>query len=467
MVPERDRRTRPARRRSWRQHWPGADARRDPSTPRPDDDRAAATEAAAPPGPPLRGRLVPGQGRRRRRVPPWTASGRCPACASGGSGGRGRQPLPSLPDRYPEVAPGRRVDVGMRTIDVADIRGTAVGGGDQRGGDFLPLQAVPGPELGGALAAPPSGARTGWSTCRRSTSSSTPTATGSSTVTTGSRWPCTPARSGHRRLRSSSWSRPAAAGREPIGSLAAEVEAARPMRDRRSRPTRPRRGRTGIASMIRRLTIDVAGRAAVRRPWRRAHPLAGRVRRARPGARARGQPGRPRRPSTRSSGRRPGARLPGLPGRCIRRARSTTCAATTTAVAAGPDRRPRCAERSSPTGRWHAIDGLSVAALEWPGVRHGDRRRHDGTAWADVLRVAALALVAAAGRPRRAAHRAQPRAAARESATAPRIRTTSASPAIAGCSTARIRRCGCTATCRRRASRAGEVRARRRRPSST
>ena len=40
-----------------------------------------------------------------------------------------------------------------------------------------------------------------------------------------------------------------------------------------------------------------------------------------------------------------------------------------------------------PTGRVHRVDGLSVAALEWPGVRHGDRRRHDGTAWADALRV--------------------------------------------------------------------------------
>jgi hypothetical protein len=52
----------------------------------------------------------------------------------------GAQPLASLPRLYPEVARARRVDVGTRTIDVADIRGTAVGGGDQRGGDFLPLK---------------------------------------------------------------------------------------------------------------------------------------------------------------------------------------------------------------------------------------------------------------------------------------------------------------------------------------
>ena len=35
------------------------------------------------------------------------------------------------------------------------------------------------------------------------------------------------------------------------------------------------------------------------------------------------------------------------------------------------------------------VDGLPVATLEWPGIRHGDRRRHDLTAWLDALRVAA------------------------------------------------------------------------------
>lgn len=52
----------------------------------------------------------------------------------------GREPLASLPELYPEARQGRPVDVGIRTIDVNDIRGTAVGGGDQRGGDFLPLK---------------------------------------------------------------------------------------------------------------------------------------------------------------------------------------------------------------------------------------------------------------------------------------------------------------------------------------
>ncbi|HYH93501.1 MAG TPA: metallophosphoesterase [Candidatus Saccharimonadales bacterium] len=38
------------------------------------------------------------------------------------------------------------------------------------------------------------------------------------------------------------------------------------------------------------------------------------------------------------------------------------------------------------TGRWHVVDGIPVLALEWPGLRYGDRRRHDGTAWSDVVR---------------------------------------------------------------------------------
>jgi hypothetical protein len=52
----------------------------------------------------------------------------------------GRKPLSSLHELYPEVARARPVVVGLRSIAVADIRGTAVAGGDQRGGDFLPLK---------------------------------------------------------------------------------------------------------------------------------------------------------------------------------------------------------------------------------------------------------------------------------------------------------------------------------------
>jgi hypothetical protein len=53
---------------------------------------------------------------------------------------RGAHPLPYLNDAHPEVRSARPVQVGLRTIPVDEIAGTAVGGGDQRGGDFLPLK---------------------------------------------------------------------------------------------------------------------------------------------------------------------------------------------------------------------------------------------------------------------------------------------------------------------------------------
>lgn len=53
----------------------------------------------------------------------------------------GKQPLAYLYDVVPEARLARPVDVGLQTIDIDEIAGTAVGGGDQRGGDFLPLKA--------------------------------------------------------------------------------------------------------------------------------------------------------------------------------------------------------------------------------------------------------------------------------------------------------------------------------------
>ena len=50
------------------------------------------------------------------------------------------EPLPFVYDVHPEARSARPVDVGLEAIDVADIAGTAVGGGAQRGGDFLPLK---------------------------------------------------------------------------------------------------------------------------------------------------------------------------------------------------------------------------------------------------------------------------------------------------------------------------------------
>ena len=70
----------------------------------------------------------------------------------------GARPLAYLYDVHPDARLARPVQVGTRTIDVADIAGTAVGGGDQRGGDFLPAQTVPRPQLDGPLAATPAGA---------------------------------------------------------------------------------------------------------------------------------------------------------------------------------------------------------------------------------------------------------------------------------------------------------------------
>ena len=45
-----------------------------------------------------------------------------------------------------------------------------------------------------------------------------------------------------------------------------------------------------------------------------------------------------------------------------------------------------------PSGSIQDIDGLPVLTLEWPGIRHDDRQRHDGTAVLDVMRLAAALL---------------------------------------------------------------------------
>ena len=43
--------------------------------------------------------------------------------------------------------------------------------------------------------------------------------------------------------------------------------------------------------------------------------------------------------------------------------------------------------RALKTGTISDIDGLPVMILEWPGLRHGDRRRHDESAREDVIRI--------------------------------------------------------------------------------
>ena len=52
----------------------------------------------------------------------------------------GREPLKYLYDEHPDARSRTPRELGIRTIDVADIGGTAVGGAQQRGGDFLPLK---------------------------------------------------------------------------------------------------------------------------------------------------------------------------------------------------------------------------------------------------------------------------------------------------------------------------------------
>jgi len=52
----------------------------------------------------------------------------------------GHEPLPYLYDVSPEARTANPRELGIRTIDVDDIAGTAVGGVTERGGDFLPLK---------------------------------------------------------------------------------------------------------------------------------------------------------------------------------------------------------------------------------------------------------------------------------------------------------------------------------------
>jgi hypothetical protein len=51
-----------------------------------------------------------------------------------------RMPLPYLYDVHPDARRRTPRELGVRTIEVADIAGTAVGPSRQRGGDFLPLK---------------------------------------------------------------------------------------------------------------------------------------------------------------------------------------------------------------------------------------------------------------------------------------------------------------------------------------
>ena len=53
---------------------------------------------------------------------------------------RGHRPLAVLYEEHPEARRASPRNVGVKTIDVDDVAGTAIGGAHQRGGDFLPLK---------------------------------------------------------------------------------------------------------------------------------------------------------------------------------------------------------------------------------------------------------------------------------------------------------------------------------------
>ena len=55
---------------------------------------------------------------------------------------RSRQPLPSLVERYPRARIARRRELGLMTVPLEEIVGTAVDGRPQRGGDFRPLRPM-------------------------------------------------------------------------------------------------------------------------------------------------------------------------------------------------------------------------------------------------------------------------------------------------------------------------------------
>ena len=140
----------------------------------------------------------------------------------------GKQPLQFLYDVHPEARLARPVEVGLQTIDVDEIAGTAVGGGAQRGGDFLPLKPFRGANWASR-----------WQRLRRAQDGlavlppidvvKSGDATGSSTATTGSASRCTAAR-------------PPSMPTSPSSSRSAS---AGPSRSARWRPRSPRPARSG------------------------------------------------------------------------------------------------------------------------------------------------------------------------------------------------------------------------------
>lgn len=141
-----------------------------------------------------------------------------------------RHPLPSLTELHPESRQARPVIIGLRSIRVEKICGTAVGGGAQRGGDFLPLRPFRGANWAGR-----------WQRLRKAQDSLT-ILPPIDVVRFGD---CYWVNDGHNRVALALYSNqdeidasvtelvpPHGRRTEPIGTLEAEVEAARPVRSR-------------------------------------------------------------------------------------------------------------------------------------------------------------------------------------------------------------------------------------------
>lgn len=141
-----------------------------------------------------------------------------------------RDPLPSLTELHPESRQASPVIIGLRSIPVDKICGTAVGGGAQRGGDFLPLKPFRGANWAGR-----------WQRLRKS-QDSLQILPPIDVVRYGD---CYWVNDGHNRVALALYSNqqdidasvtelvpPRGRRTEPIGTLEAEMEAARPVRAR-------------------------------------------------------------------------------------------------------------------------------------------------------------------------------------------------------------------------------------------
>ncbi|HEU4671991.1 MAG TPA: hypothetical protein VFS32_03760, partial [Candidatus Limnocylindrales bacterium] len=80
------------------------------------------------------GRLAGGTGRRAAEA--WRER---PAARRSRLAARAREPLPNLWEVHPDARRALGRDVGLRSVPLDEIVGTAVAGPAQRGGDFLPL----------------------------------------------------------------------------------------------------------------------------------------------------------------------------------------------------------------------------------------------------------------------------------------------------------------------------------------